>query len=208
MRRDHHARRSGALRGAVPEESRPHRRHHRHAAEFRRRARHRRYPAPGRSERAGADPGHPGYARPHDHQRPPRQLLRQDVGLQQPEAVRHSLFAHHPAHRSAGFRRVPRRIWTGSPPYAAWCAGCGACAWAPSARGRRPSTPCATARNCSKPTASPSRPSTFPRSWAASAHEGRRRGGRQAKLAAIKRYVTTERRARSGSAARWPSWAR
>ncbi len=47
-----------------------------------------------------ATPDTPGK---HDHQRPPRQLLRQDVGLQQPDAVRHSVLADHAAHRSAGF---------------------------------------------------------------------------------------------------------
>ena len=50
---------------------------------------------------------------------PPRQLLRQDVGLQQPDAVRHPLLADHAAHRSPGFRRVRARISTGSPPSAA-----------------------------------------------------------------------------------------
>ena len=43
------------------------------------------------------------------------------------------------------------------------------CASAPSARGRRHSTRSATARRCWRTTASRSSPSTFPRSWAASA---------------------------------------
>ena len=100
--------------------------------------------------------------------RPPRQLLRQDVGLQQSDAVRHPLFADHAAHRSARFRRlsartrlVRRRLPRGARPARA-------CASAPSARARPPSTPSATARRCSKPTASRSRPSTFRKSSAAS----------------------------------------
>ena len=100
--------------------------------------------------------------------RPPRQLLRQDVGLQQSHAVRHSVFADHAAHRSARFRdfregsrlvrrRLPRRA-----------TACGVCASAPSARGPPRSTPSATARKFSKPTASRSSPSTSPKSSAAS----------------------------------------
>ena len=123
VRRRGNARRSRALRRPVPQAPRRHRRHHRHAAEFRRRARHRRYAAPGRPERAGAGAGHARHAGQDDHRRPPRQLLRQDVGLQQPDAVRHPLFADHAAHRSARFRRVPARTWTGSRPSAAWCNG-------------------------------------------------------------------------------------
>ena len=45
--------------------------------------------------------------------------------LQQPEAVRHSLLADHAAHRGARFAGVQRATWTGSPPCAAWSAGCG-----------------------------------------------------------------------------------
>ena len=41
--------------------------------------------------------------------RPARQLLRQDVGLQQPEAVRHSVLADHAAHGGAGFGGVRAR---------------------------------------------------------------------------------------------------
>ena len=46
----------------------------------------------------------------NDHSRPPRQLLRQDVGLQQPDAVRHSLLADDAAHRSAATPSCSRRI--------------------------------------------------------------------------------------------------
>ncbi len=112
-----------------------------------------------------ATPDTPGQ---DDHPRPPRQLLRQDVGLQQPQAVRHSVFADHAAHRSSRFRPVRARISPGSPPSAAWCAACAACASAPSARARRRSTPSATARRFSKPAASPSSPSISPKSSAAS----------------------------------------
>ena len=40
------------------------------------------------------------------HRVPPRQLLRQDVSLQQSAAVRHSVFHHHAAHRKPEFARV------------------------------------------------------------------------------------------------------
>ena len=36
-----------------------------------------------------------------DHRFTPRQLLRQDVGLQQSSPIRHSLFHHHAAHRES-----------------------------------------------------------------------------------------------------------
>ena len=145
--------------------------------------------APGRAERAGAGPGHPGHSRPHDHRGPPRQLLRQDVVLQQPEAVRHPVFADHAAHRSAGFGLLPGgpRMVRGGLPRA--CAACGDCASAPSARGRRRSTPCATARRCWKRTASPSSRSTSPRSSAASTAWAIKTPRPQAKLDQIRRYV-------------------
>ena len=47
--------------------------------------------------------------------RPPRQLLRQDVGLQQPAAVRHSVLADHAAHRES-------RLATSSPSDLQWFA--------------------------------------------------------------------------------------
>ena len=53
-RRGRESRRSQGLRRAVPSTSRQDRRHHRHAAEFRRRARDRRDDSPRRVERAGA----------------------------------------------------------------------------------------------------------------------------------------------------------
>ena len=63
-------------------------------------------------KRAGSGAGHARHSGPHDHSRPARQLLRQDVGVQQPDAVRHSLFTHHSPHRGAGFRYCFARIWT------------------------------------------------------------------------------------------------
>ena len=48
----------------------------------------------------------PDYAGQDGHRLPPRQLLRQDVDLQQPEAVRHSLLADDAAYRGAGLGRV------------------------------------------------------------------------------------------------------
>ena len=61
----------------------------------------------------------PDYPRPDDHPRPARQLLRQDVGLQQPDAVRHTLFAYS-LHTVARSRTRSGRIWTGSPESAVW----------------------------------------------------------------------------------------
>ena len=72
-----------------------------------------------------------------------------DVGLQQPAAVRHSLFADHAAYGKSRTQRIFRTTWPGLPPSAAWSMACATCAWAASARGRRPSTPCATARKFS-----------------------------------------------------------
>ena len=122
----------------------------------------------GRPRRAGAGPGHARHAVADDDPGPARQLLREDVGLQQPEAVRHPVLAHHAAHRGADLarvrarsrlvpRRVPRR--EGAPR---------ACASARSARGRPRSTPSASARSCSRRPASRSSRSTCRRSSAAS----------------------------------------
>ncbi len=52
--------------------------------------------------RAGADPRLPGRCDQNDHQRPPRQFLRQDERLQQSTPVRHQVHADGAAHdRSA-----------------------------------------------------------------------------------------------------------
>ena len=119
-RRGGDPRRSATVRRPVSRQSRPDRRHHRHAAEFRRGARDRRSAAHGRSARAGPHPGDARHAGPHDHRRPPRQLLRQDERLQQPPAVPDSLLAHDAAHRGAGFAGVRARTSRGSRPSAAW----------------------------------------------------------------------------------------
>ena len=58
-----------------------------------------------RLERPRAGAGHARYPGQDDHPAPPRQFLRQDVGLQQSHAVRHSLLPDHAAHRSAGSPR-------------------------------------------------------------------------------------------------------
>ena len=106
---------------------------------------------------------HPGHARFHRqdvHRLPPRQLLRQDVHLQQPEAVRHPLLPHHastpklptpPSSRSRPrlvLRRLPRRRGLKN-------LRIGAIGARPT-----PSTPCATPRSSSRNPASRSRRST------------------------------------------------
>ena len=82
---------------------------------------------------------------------PARQLLRQDVGLQQPAPVRHSLLADQAAHREPRLARSSPRISTrfaADVPRRQGAAG--TCGSAASARGRPPSTPCATARRFSR----------------------------------------------------------
>ncbi len=96
------------MRRPVSRQPRPHRRRDRHPAEFRRGARHRRYAPFSRVERSRAGAGHAGFRVENVHPVPARQLLRQDVGLQQPDPVRHSLLHHHAAHRSARFRYLPQ----------------------------------------------------------------------------------------------------
>ena len=103
------------------------------------------------------------------HHASPRQFLRQNVRLQQSQAVRHSVLAHHAAHGNAGFRRNSPRISNGSPPSAASSTACAISALALSARVPRHSTPSATVKNFSKPAASPSKRSIYPKSSAASA---------------------------------------
>ena len=159
---------SPALRRSVQAQSRIPRRHHRHPAQFRRRARHRRHPARRRPARARARAGHARHAGPHDHPRPPRQLLRQDVRLQQPAPVRHSVFPDRAPHRSARLRFLQAGPGVVRRASAAWSKGCAACASAPSARVPAPSTPSATARNCWSRRASRWSPSTSPKSSAAS----------------------------------------
>src|SRR5208337_3302802 len=106
VRRGGNARGSQALRGAVPRKGGTDRRRDRHPAEFRRRAGHRRHPAPGAPARSGAGAGHSRYAREDGHHAPPRQLLRQDVRVQQPAPVQHSVFADHAAYGESGFRGI------------------------------------------------------------------------------------------------------
>ena len=94
---------------------------------------------------------------------PPRQLLRQDVGVQQPAPDRRALHADQAAHRGAGLRPPSAPIWTVSPPCAASSTDCASCASAPSARGPPRSTPSATARNCWSSRVSTSSRSTSPK---------------------------------------------
>ena len=109
LRRGRNLRRSAALRRALQETRRRDRRHHRHAAQLRRRARHRRRHPPLRTQGSGAGAGHARPLRRHDHRHAPRQLLRQDERLQQHDAVRHSVLAHHAAHGSAQLARIQGR---------------------------------------------------------------------------------------------------
>ena len=110
----------------------------------------------------------PRHPRQDDHRRPPRQLLRQDVGLQQPPAVPHSLLADLAAHRIARLGGLPKGSRLVRRAFAAWSTECADCASGPSARVPPPSTQSATARRSWKPTESPSTPSICPKSSAAS----------------------------------------
>ena len=105
-------------------------------------------------------PGHARRGRHHDHRRPSRQLLRQDVALQQPAPVRYALQPDQASHGGAQERSSSSRIWSTLPPPAVWSEASRACASAPWARGRLPSTPCATAKNYSRMQASVSIPWT------------------------------------------------
>ena len=110
VRRSDHTRRCSALRRTLQEQSRPDRRNHSDAAELRRRAGHRRHAETGESAGAGAGAGDARRCEEDDHRLPPRQLLRQDVSLQQPEAVRYSILDHVASHggtRLAGVCQGP-----------------------------------------------------------------------------------------------------
>ena len=112
-------------------------------------------------------------ARPHprilgrriadDDRAPARQLLRQDVGLQQPAPVRHPVFAHLAPHRLARprlfpggpapvRRHLPRRPTSEGRPHRR-----------DRRAGRPRSTPSGSARSCSSGPASRSRPSISPK---------------------------------------------
>jgi len=124
---------------------------------LRRRARHRRHAAPRRTRRARPRPGDTRHGRPDDHPGSPRQLLRQDVGLQQPRAVTASPTPLTTLHTEAPDSTRSAATSRGSSASARSRAGSRTCASAPSGRGRRRSTRCATARNCSRRAASRSR---------------------------------------------------
>ncbi len=104
-----HARR-GEVRRPVQAAPRRDRRHPGHAAQLRRRD----APSPTRIRWAGLDVpvlvhAFPDDADQDDDRRPPRLLLRQDVGLQQPAPVRHQVLADRAAHGRPGQRELPRR---------------------------------------------------------------------------------------------------
>ena len=110
--------RVSALRRVIQETRRRDRRHHRHAAQLRRRARHCGRDSLVGPEGAGAGAGHAGPLRQHDHRDAPRQLLRQDERVQQHDAVRHQVLAHHAAHRNraiAGVQGRPGMVLRGLP---------------------------------------------------------------------------------------------
>jgi hypothetical protein len=100
------ARRFAQVRRFVQEAPRGDRRRAGDAAQLWRGARHRRRAALGRAGRAGADPGIPRRPGQDDRRRPPRLLLRQDVGVQQPAPVWHQVFADQPALRRSGERSL------------------------------------------------------------------------------------------------------
>ena len=160
-------------------------------AQLRRRARHRgRHPAL-RAEGSGAGAGHARPLRRHDHRHPPRQLLRQDERLQQHDAVRHSLLADHAAHREPSPRPSSRPTWNGSPRFAASSRASRICASAPSARVPRPSTPCATPSASSRPTGISIETIDLSEIFGRINRMKDTDDAAQAKLAAIKSYVTT-----------------
>ena len=67
---------------------------------------------------ARADPGHAGQRQQDVHRVSSRQLLRQNVHLQQPEAVRHPVFADDAAHGGSGLggvREGPAVVLAGVP---------------------------------------------------------------------------------------------
>ncbi len=95
----------------------------RHAAQLRRRTRHRRDAAAGAASNVPVlihatadDPAKMGI------DCSARRVLRQDVRLQRAHAVRHSILAHVAAHPAAGVRQLPRRPPQLRRASAAWCA--------------------------------------------------------------------------------------
>ncbi len=189
-RRKH--RRRAQVRRPVQGQPRRDRRHPRHAAQLRRRARR----SPNAMRWADLNvpvlvQAFPDDAGQDDDRGPPRQLLRQDVRLQQPDAVRHPVLADHAAHGATRPATSSRKDLRN---FAATCrvvSGLRTPASARSARGPRRSTPCATARSCSKRAASRSRRSTCPRSSAASARMSDDDAAVKAKLDAHPRAMPT-----------------
>ena len=141
--------RRAGLRRPLPRAPRRDRRRARHAAELRRRARRREHASLGRARRARSHPCLQRRWRADDDRASPRQLLRQDVGLQQSAPVRHPLLADARCTRSSRTPDLPRRPaplrrdLPGRPRAARTRVS------ARSARDPRRSTRCATARSCS-----------------------------------------------------------
>ena len=96
------------MRRPLPRQPKHNRRSNRNPTQLRRRKSHSRNPAPGGIKCPGPDPSLPRHPRTHDHSPPPRQLLRKDVGLQQPPAIPHPLLADLAAHRIAHLRNLPK----------------------------------------------------------------------------------------------------
>ncbi len=179
------------MRRSLPGAPRRDRRRHRHAAELRRRARDREHAALGRARRAGAHPRLQRRRRADDDQGPPRQLLRQDVGLQQPAPVRDQVLADDGCTRSIPTTRRSAKTCGGSPRPAAWSARSSTRGSARLARAPRPSTRCATARSCSSSPASASRRWICPRCSARRTRSADGDSRVKAKLDAIGAYTST-----------------
>ena len=129
-----------------------------------------------------------------------RQLLRQDERLQQHDAVRHQLFAHHAAYRGACRRPSSRPISSGSLRSAASSRASRISRSAPSGRGRRRSTRCATRSASSRPQVFRSSPSILSEIFGRINRMKDNDDAAQAKLAAIKKYVTHLGRSRGRTA--------
>ena len=168
-------------------------------AEFRRRARHRRDAAAGRTQRAGAGAGHAGSVIQDDDQVRRDSFCGKMSVCNNLTPVRHPLFADHAAHRSAGFRSLPQDLaW-----FAAVCRVVQGPAQGAHRRHRRApgrlQHGALQREDSGGSTASPSRPSISPRSSAASTRMTDDDDAAQAKLAAIKSYVPTDGIPRRGA---------
>src|SRR5216683_1554888 len=110
------------MRGVIQSSCCGDRRHHHYAAELRRRAWFGGCVAVGELAGAGFDSGDARSRRQDDDRLPARQLLRQDVDLQQPEAVWNSLLVDAAAYGGARLGGFPGRpgVVLGCMPGGAW----------------------------------------------------------------------------------------